>query len=66
VKDNRSIDNTPSKSEEDIKCMKERLTRSLQLLKVNQDSQIGETAFELLEKTSRQSGKPQHGVGLAL
>jgi hypothetical protein len=46
--------------------MKERLTRSLQLLKVNQDSQMGETAFELLEKTSRQSGKPQHGVGLAL
>jgi len=61
VKDNRSIDNTPSEYEEEIKCMKERLTRCLQLLKVNQDSQIGKTAFELLEKTSRQSGKPQHG-----
>jgi hypothetical protein len=60
VKNNRSIDNaSPSEYEEDIKCMKERLTRCLQLLKIDQDSQIGKTAFELLEKTSRHSEMPQ-------
>jgi hypothetical protein len=44
-----------------LECMKERLTRCLQLLKINEDSQISKTAFVLLEKTSKKSEKPQHG-----
>jgi hypothetical protein len=42
----------PAPSDEEIRCMKERLTRSLQLLKLNQDDRISKTAFDLLEKSS--------------
>jgi hypothetical protein len=41
----------PAPSDEEINCMKERLTRSLQLLKLNQDDRISKTAFELVEKS---------------
>jgi hypothetical protein len=42
----------PVPSEEEKKCMKERLTRCLQLLKLNHDDKITKTAFDLIEKSS--------------
>ena len=42
--------------------MKERLTRCLQLLKINHDNQISKTAFNLIEKSvSDQTKKTQYG-----
>ena len=42
--------------------MKERLTRCLQLLKINHDDQISKTAFELIEKSNDQATTiQQHG-----
>jgi hypothetical protein len=41
--------------------MKERLTRCLQLLKINHDDQINKTAFELIGKSSDQARKLQYG-----
>src|SRR5919108_1117849 len=38
-----------------MKCMKERLARCLQLLKINHDDQISKTAFELIEKSNEQA-----------
>jgi hypothetical protein len=35
--------------------MKERLTRCLQLLKINHDDQISKTAFELIERSKDQA-----------
>jgi hypothetical protein len=40
--------------------MKERLTRCLQLLKINHDDEISKTAFELIEKSNDQTIKTQH------
>jgi hypothetical protein len=48
MKDNYSIKDTPTQQE--LQCMKERLTRCLQLLKINHDNQISTTAFKLIEK----------------
>jgi hypothetical protein len=48
MKDNYSIKDTPTQQE--LRCMKERLTRCLQLLKINHDNQISTTAFKLIEK----------------
>jgi len=54
--------NTPALYKEKLKCMKERLTRCLQLLKIDHNNQISKTAFELIEKTaSDQSKKTQYG-----
>ena len=54
--------NTPALYKEKLKCMKERLTRCLQLLKINLNNQISKTAFELIEKTvSDQAKKIQYG-----
>jgi hypothetical protein len=54
--------NTPALYKEKLKCMKERLTRCLQLLKIDHDNQISKTAFELIEKTvSDQAKKTQYG-----
>jgi hypothetical protein len=54
--------NTPPLYKEKLKCMKERLTRCLQLLKIDHDNQISKTAFELVEKTvSDQAKKTQYG-----
>jgi hypothetical protein len=54
--------NTPSLYKEKLKCMKERLTRCLQLLKIDHNNQISKTAFELIEKTvSDQAKKTQYG-----
>jgi hypothetical protein len=54
--------NTPALYKEKLKCMKERLTRCLQLLKIDPDNQISKTAFELIEKTvSDQAKKTQYG-----
>jgi hypothetical protein len=50
LKDNRSIKDTPSQYGQEPNSMKERLTRCLQLLKINHDDQISKTAFELIEK----------------
>src|SRR5215216_3878404 len=48
MKDNYSIKDTPTQQE--LQCMKERLIRCLQLLKINHDNQISTTAFKLIEK----------------
>jgi hypothetical protein len=48
MKDNYSIKDTPTQQE--LQCMKERLTRCLQLLKINHDNRISTTAFKLIEK----------------
>ena len=48
-------------SEEEKKCMKERLTRCLQLLKLNHDDKITKTAFDLLEKSSVNGLKSRNG-----
>jgi hypothetical protein len=54
--------NTPALYKEKLKCMKERLTRCLQLLKIDHNNQISKTAFELIEKTvSDQAKKTQYG-----
>ena len=46
---NHTTNDTPAQYEEEIKCMKERLTRCLQLLKKNNDNQISKTASKLIE-----------------
>jgi hypothetical protein len=51
VKNNHTPD-APFPSEEETKFMKERLTRCLQLLKLNHDDKISKTAFDLIEKSS--------------
>jgi hypothetical protein len=54
--------NMPTLYKEKLKCMKERLTRCLQLLKIDHDNQISKTAFDLIEKTvSDQEKKTQYG-----
>jgi hypothetical protein len=54
--------NTSALYKEKLKCMKERLTRCLQLLKIDHNNQISRTAFELIEKTvSDQAKKTQYG-----
>ena len=54
--------NTPALYKEKLKCMKERLTRCLQLLKIDHNNQISKTEFELIEKTvSDQAKKTQYG-----
>jgi hypothetical protein len=50
LKDNHSIKDTPIQYEQELQYIKERLTRCLQLLKINHDDQIGTTAFKLIEK----------------
>jgi hypothetical protein len=50
---------TPSQSEQELNFMKERLTRCLQLLKINHDDQISKTAFKLIE--NGHARKTQHG-----
>jgi hypothetical protein len=51
VKNNHTPD-APMPSEEETKFLKERLTRCLQLLKLNHDDKISRTAFDLIEKSS--------------
>ena len=54
--------NTSALYKEKLKCMKERLTRCRQLLKIDHGSQISKTAFELIEKTVfDQAKKTQYG-----
>src|SRR5215211_3963354 len=60
LKDNHSVKDTPTQYEE-LKSMKERLTRCLQLLKINHDDQISKTAFELIEKSDDQTINTRHG-----
>ena len=55
MKENHIINATPTQYEQELKCMKERLTRCLQLLKINHDDQISKTAFELIEKSNDQA-----------
>jgi hypothetical protein len=51
LKDSHNIKDSPTQYEEELKSMKERLTRCLQLLKINyNDNQISKTAFRLIEK----------------
>ena len=61
MKNNHTTNDTPAQYEEEIKCMKERLTRCLQLLKINHGEQISKTAFELIEKFSDGGRASRHG-----
>jgi hypothetical protein len=60
VKNNHTSD-VPLPSEEEIKCIKERLTRCLQLLKLNHDDRITKTAFDLIEKSGTYGLKSRNG-----
>jgi hypothetical protein len=55
LKENYITNANPTQYEQEIKCMKERLTRCLQLLKINHDDQISKTAFELIERSKDQA-----------
>ena len=59
MKNNNTDKDTPSQSEQELNFMKERLTRCLQLLKINHDDQISKTAFKLIE--NGHARKTQHG-----
>ena len=61
MKNNRAIDDATTRDVQEIEYTKERLTRCLQLLKINHDDQIRKTAFELIEKSSDQARKLQYG-----
>jgi hypothetical protein len=61
LKNNRSTDDVSIQHEQEIQCTQERLTRCLQLLKVNHDDQINKTAFDLIGKSSDQARKLQYG-----
>jgi hypothetical protein len=50
MKDSHNIRDSPTLYEQELKSMKERLTRCLQLLKIDNDNQISKTAFRLTEK----------------
>ncbi|MGA6922450.1 MAG: hypothetical protein WBY22_05945, partial [Nitrososphaeraceae archaeon] len=61
--DEHSVDgpkNTPTLYKEKLNCMKERLTRCLQLLKIDHDNQISRTAFNLIEKSVSDQTKKTH------
>jgi hypothetical protein len=49
LKDSHNIKDSPTQYEEGLKSMKERLTRCLQLLKMDNANQISKTAFKLIE-----------------
>ena len=59
MKDNFTIKNNTTSDEQELKCMNERLTRCLQLLKINHDSPITRTAFKLIKND--QIKNTQHG-----
>lgn len=59
MKDNHTIEDNTTSDEQELKCMKERLTRCLQLLKIKHDSPITKTAFKLIEND--QVKNTQHG-----
>ena len=60
MKNNRASD-VSVPSDEEIRFMKERLTRSLQLLKLDRDDKISKMAFDLLEKSSMNGLKSRNG-----
>src|SRR5919197_5529900 len=49
MKDSHNIKDSSTLYEEELKSMKERLTRCLQLLKIDNDNQISKTATKLME-----------------
>jgi hypothetical protein len=51
MKKDSTVKDTPMHYEQELKFVQERLTRCLQLLKINHDdNQISTTAFKLIEK----------------
>ncbi|HEU4822019.1 MAG TPA: hypothetical protein VFS97_01200 [Nitrososphaeraceae archaeon] len=58
---NNSNNDVPVSSEEEIKYMKERLTRCLQLLKLNHDDKITKIAFDLIEKSGTYGLRSRNG-----
>ena len=60
MKTSRITDEAPVQRGEEMKLMKERLTRCLQLLKIDHDERMRKTAFELIEKSNGFEGKSQH------
>ena len=63
MKDNHSAKDTPSQYEQELQCMKERLTRCLQLLKINHDIQISTTASKLIQKGIHEQTIKKHYLG---
>lgn len=60
MKNSRMTDGAPVQRGEEMKLMKERLTRCLQLLKINHDERMRKTAFELIEKSNDFENRSQH------
>ena len=60
MKNSRMTDRAPVQRGEEMKLMKERLTRCLQLLKINHDERMRKTAFELIEKSNDFENRSQH------
>jgi hypothetical protein len=58
---NNPAPDVPIPSEEEIKFMKERLTRCLQLLKLYRDDKISKTSFDLIEKSPVNGLKSRNG-----
>jgi hypothetical protein len=63
LKDSHNIKDSPTLYEEELKSMKERLTRCLQLLKIDNDDQISKTAFKLIEKAISEQTAKKTNVG---
>jgi hypothetical protein len=52
MKKNSTVKDTPTQYEQELQYMKERLTRCVQLLKINHDdNRISKTAFELIQRS---------------
>ena len=60
MRNNSETDEIPIQYEEETKCMKERLTRCLQLLKIS-DEGVHKTALHLVEKSINQRKPTQQG-----
>ncbi len=60
MKNSRITDGAPVQHGEEVKLMKERLTRCLQLLKIDHDERMCKTAFELIENPNDFEGRSQH------
>ena len=63
MKDSHNIKGSPTQYEEELKSMKGRLTRCLQLLKIDNDNQISKTATKLIEKAISEQTAKKTNVG---
>src|SRR5215216_820534 len=64
MKKNSTVKDTPTQYEQELQYMKERLTRCVQLLKINHDdNRISKTAFELIERSILEQIAKKTNVG---